>query len=73
MISCFLSFTAQDGLSPLYSACQDGFTDIVNVLLQAGADVNQAYTKVSDTSYYHYVIPCVNICISRNRVEYLLV
>ena len=35
-------FTVQDGVGPLYVASQEGHTDIVDLLLKAGADVHQA-------------------------------
>ena len=34
-------FTVQDGFSPLYVASQEGHTDVVDLLLKAGADVHQ--------------------------------
>ena len=36
-----LSFTVQNGVSPLFMASQNGHTDIVDLLLKAGADVHQ--------------------------------
>ena len=36
----------QNTLSPLYVASQEGHTDIVDILLNAGADVNEPHTKV---------------------------
>ena len=36
-----LSFTVQDGASPLYVASHNGHTDIVDLLLKTGADVHQ--------------------------------
>ena len=41
-----LSSTVQDGMSPLYVASECGHTEIVDLLLGAGADVHQATTKV---------------------------
>ena len=35
----------QDGISPLYVASQEGHTDVVDLLVRAGADIHQA-TKV---------------------------
>ena len=35
----------QDGISPLYGASQEGHTDVVDLLVRAGADIHQA-TKV---------------------------
>ena len=49
-ICIFSHLMAQDGLSPLYVASQYGRTEVVDVLLNAGAGVNQA-TKV----HYHYM------------------
>ena len=40
------SLTVQDGLSPVYVASECGYTDVVDVLVKAGADVNQPCTKV---------------------------
>ena len=42
----------QDGYSPLYVASQEGHTDVVDVLVKAGADVNDTSTTVSMGSYY---------------------
>ena len=39
---CFLSTLLQTGASPLYTACQEGHSDVVDVLLKNGADINQA-------------------------------
>ena len=36
------TFTPQNSVSPLYTASQKGHTDIVDLLLKAGADVHQA-------------------------------
>ena len=41
-----VSFTVQNGASPLYTASQEGHTDVVDILVKAGADVNQAETVV---------------------------
>ena len=40
------SLTVQGGLSPVYIASEFGYTDVVDALVKAGADVNQAMTKV---------------------------
>ena len=40
------SLTVQNGASPLYVASQEGHSDVVDILLKAGADVHQATTKV---------------------------
>ena len=40
------SLTLQDGVSPLYIASGYGHSDVVDILLKAGADVHQATTKV---------------------------
>ena len=36
----------QNGASPLYAASEKGHSDVVDILLKAGADVHQATTKV---------------------------
>ena len=44
---CFTyTITIQDGLSPLYVASEYGHTDVVDILVKEGADVNQAATVV---------------------------
>ena len=41
-----LSLYIQDGHSPLFVASQEGHSEVVDVLLKAGADIHQATTKV---------------------------
>ena len=38
-------FPIQNGFSPLYFASQNGHTDVVDILLRKGADVNQITTN----------------------------
>ena len=38
-------FPIQNGFSPLYFASQNGHTDVVDILLRKGADVNQTTTN----------------------------
>ena len=38
---CIL-FCLQDGVSPLYAASGEGHTDVVDILIKAGADIHQA-------------------------------
>ena len=40
------SLTVQDGVSPLYIGSGNGHTAVVDILLEAGADVHQATTQV---------------------------
>ena len=40
------SFTVQDGVSPLYFASQNGHTDVVDLLVRAGADVHLTTIEV---------------------------
>ena len=40
------SLTVQNCFSPLYAASQEGHSDVVDFLLEAGADVHQATTEV---------------------------
>ena len=47
-MSQYFSPTVQDGVRPLYAASQEGHTEVVDVLVKAGADVNQATTKVCE-------------------------
>ena len=51
--SCSLS---QDGVTPLYMACQNGHSDEVDILIRCGANVNQA----RDVRLH---IPSLHICI----------
>ena len=52
MLHCILNLSIsvglclQDGASPLYAASQEGYTDVVDILIKAGADIHQATTKV---------------------------
>ena len=44
-VCCYnLLFSTQDGLSPLYVACQNGHKLTVDILLKNGANVNLAGT-----------------------------
>ena len=45
--------TVQGGASPLHVASQKGHTEVVDVLVKAGSDVDQATTKVS---YVHLTL-----------------
>ena len=45
------SFTVQDGISPLYAASHNGHTDVVDLLVRAGADVHLTTTEV-----YAYIL-----------------
>ena len=58
-----LSLTVQDGFSPLYAASHEGHTEIVDLLVRAGADVNQATTKV-----HNYI--CDTILDTNNCIQY---
>ena len=41
-----MSVIVQDGLSPVYAASWGGNTDVADLLVIAGANVNQTCTKV---------------------------
>ena len=45
----------QDGFSALFVASQEGHTDVVDILVEAGADVNQATTEVQIHTCKKYV------------------
>ena len=59
MLHCILNLSIsvglclQDGASPLYVASQEGHTDVVDILIKAGADIHQATTKV-------YIVPDIS-------------
>ena len=42
------SLTVQNGFGPLHVASQEGHSEVVYILVKAGADVNQAGTMVCD-------------------------
>ena len=44
--SHFVLLTPQGGFTPVYVASQEGHTEVVDVLVRAGADVHQATTEV---------------------------
>ena len=46
-----MCFTVQAGVSPLYVASQNGHTDVVDLLVRAGADVHLATSEV-----YHFSV-----------------
>ena len=48
----------QGGYSPLYVASQEGHTDVVDILLMKGADVNQTTTTE--------VCATINLCVYPN-------
>ena len=51
----FSELYIQDGLSPLYVASHEGHTDVVDILLRKGADVNQTTTDEVCTT--------INLCV----------
>ena len=42
-----LSLTIQDGFTPVYVASGNGHTGVVDILVKAGADINQAVAEVN--------------------------
>ena len=42
----FAVLSVQDGVSPVYFASQEGHTDVVDLLVQAGADIHLAEPEV---------------------------
>ena len=56
-IICTLYIHIQDGYSPLCVASQEGHTDVVDILLRKGADVNQTTTNE--------VCATINLCVSQ--------
>ena len=52
MLHCILNLSIsvglclQNGVSPLYIASEEGHTDVVDILIKAGADIHQAKTEV---------------------------
>ena len=45
-LTIFCCCQTQDGFSPVFAASQNGHTDIVDLLVQAGADIHLATTEV---------------------------
>ena len=49
---CIMLYCTQNGMSPVYVASEKGHTDVVELLVQAGADIHLATTdEVSDDSH----------------------
>ena len=49
---CAYILLSQNGISPVYAASQEGHTDVVELLVQAGADIHLATTEeVFDDSH----------------------
>ena len=51
----------QNGISPLYAASQNGHTDVVDLLVRAGADVHLATTEVFAYTLCGQVITCLHV------------
>ena len=45
-LTIFCCCQTQDGFSPVYAASQNGHTEVVDLLVQAGADIHLATTEV---------------------------
>ena len=76
-----ISFIVQDGVSPLYVASESGHTDVVDLLVRAGADLHLTTTEVymhtycadhNHTSVYmsinHSIIRTITITICYRRI-----
>ena len=50
----------QNGISPVYAASKNGHTEVVDLLVQAGANIDQATTKV----HIHVVTQTVSISVA---------
>ena len=50
-LKIFCCCQTQDGYSPVYAASQNGHTEVVDLLVQGGADINLATTKVHVSTY----------------------
>ena len=49
---CHHFTSMQDGISPVYAPSRNGHTEVVDLLIQAGADIHLAYTdKVHVTTH----------------------
>ena len=46
LLLLLLLLSTQDGLSPVFAASHNGHTDVVDLLVQAGADIHLATTEV---------------------------
>ena len=57
----------QDGLSPLYVASREGHTDVVDMLVKAGADVNQATIEV-----HIHVHACTKYNVNHISTKYMV-
>ena len=64
---CIYSHSVQDGATPLFMASQEGHTDVVDILIQAKANVNQAkmvnvWIHVRDENSVSVIIRHGEIC-----------
>ena len=60
------TFVLQDGLSPLHTSCLKGHLDVVNTLIDAAANINQA-NKVSA-----YITTCVCLVIKVTKFHHYI-
>ena len=57
----------QDGCSPVYAASQEGYTEVVDLLVQAGAEIRLATTEeVYTCSHAHTVSYSVAAVVETN-------
>ena len=61
----------QDGVSPVYAASKKGHTEVVDLLVQAGADIHQATTKVHVST--HTVSSSVAAVVETNVIHNIFV
>ena len=63
--------SVQDGLSPVYFASQEGHPDVVDLLVQAGADIDLDISEVYTCQYTHTVSSSVRYhSMSEGRMKY---
>ena len=61
----------QDGVSPAYAASKKGHTEVVDLLVQAGADIHHATTKVHVST--HTVFSSVAAVVETNVIHNIFV
>ena len=64
-------YTIQDGASPLFIACQEGHSEVVDVLLENGADIHQPMNVGKELSYVTVILYVQHLFLSHRMVQHL--
>ena len=61
----------QDGASPLFIASQEGHSEVVDVLVKNGADINQPRNVVRGLTYGTLILYVHHLFLSHRMVQHL--